>query len=93
MSDLHCRGCDCLDCCPGFPAQATRVYADKSRIGPRLLRREDREAGLEAQRKYYWQNLAKERERSRKAMAAMRATRRSAAAMVASQDRTPGAEP
>lgn len=26
MSDLHLRGCVCDDCCPGVPAQATRVY-------------------------------------------------------------------
>jgi hypothetical protein len=27
MSTLHCRGCDCLECAPGFPAEATRVYS------------------------------------------------------------------
>lgn len=27
-SALHCRGCDCAECLPGFPARATRVYAD-----------------------------------------------------------------
>lgn len=26
MSDLHLRGCLCDECCPGFKAQATRVY-------------------------------------------------------------------
>lgn len=29
MSDLHCRGCLCELCCPGTPAQATRVYDEK----------------------------------------------------------------
>ena len=29
-SDLHIRGCDCLDCCPGSKAVATRVYTDPS---------------------------------------------------------------
>jgi len=31
MSVLHCRGCDCLECCPGYPAAAPRVYRTKRR--------------------------------------------------------------
>lgn len=31
MISLHCRGCDCELCMPGFPAQGTRVYRTRPR--------------------------------------------------------------
>lgn len=70
-SEMHVRGCDCDECCPGVPAVATRVTTDPRRLFPRLMRRDDRDAGLEAQRKYYDANRAKEQARSREAMRAL----------------------
>lgn len=28
---MHVRGCDCAECCPGTPAEATRVYRSRER--------------------------------------------------------------
>lgn len=55
MSDLHCRGCDCDDCCPGFPATATPVHHDTRRIGPLALSAEQRAYNREKQLKWQQQ--------------------------------------
>jgi hypothetical protein len=55
----------------GFPAEPTSVRQDLTRVGPRVMRRDDRDAGLEAQRKYTEANRDKERARSREAMRAL----------------------
>lgn len=43
MSDLHVRGCDCDDCCPGTKATATRVYSTRAVLHSAPLTAQDRE--------------------------------------------------
>jgi hypothetical protein len=49
----------------GYPAEPTKVYPATDRIGPRLMRQEEREARIEATRKWRQANLQRELEKER----------------------------
>lgn len=53
-SDMHLRGCDCDECCPGTKAQATRVYVPESQAPflPAPMRAKKRQGALDRHTRY-----------------------------------------